>query len=231
MRTILFDIDGTLIGTGETVRVAFFRALEETFGFAPRVDGYCFGGKTDPQIVRELMTAAGVPEPEARAGTLPCLSRYLDLLEGMPAGTLHGRALPGVRDLLGRLAGRADLLLGLLSGNLARGARLKLAPLGLWDPFAFGAFADVSEIRREIAGHAVEEVRRRLGAAFRPDRVTVVGDTEHDVSCARAHGLRAVAVATGSRTRELLAAEGPDLLLSDFADVDRAEAALLGQEA
>ncbi len=227
MHTVLFDIDGTLIRTGRSVREAFHRALRETFGFVPQIDGYSFGGKTDPQIVRELMTSSGLTEAEVRPAVPRCLELYLDHLAAMLPGVVHGSLLPGVRALVDRLAARGDVALGLLTGNMARGARLKLEPLGLWECFAFGAYADVSEVRVEVARHAVDLARGRLGAAFSLARVTVVGDTEHDVACAQALGVRAVAVATGTRTSEVLAAEKPDVLLPDLADAERAEHAIL----
>lgn len=226
MRVLLFDVDGTLIRTGKAVHRAFFQALEEAFGFRPQIDGYSFGGKTDPQIVRELMTAAGVPADHVAGKLGNCLARYLDLLEESAPEAGHGTVLPGVVELLDRCRARDDALLGLLTGNLRRGARLKLAPLGLWDYFLFGGFADMSERRVEIGRAALELARTAMGAAAGTARVTVIGDTEFDVECARALGARAVAVATGTRPLAALRPLAPDALFANFADVDAVEAAL-----
>lgn len=226
MRVLLFDVDGTLIRTGKAVRQAFFQALEEVFGFRPQLDGYSFGGKTDPQIVRELMTAAGVPAEAVAARVGACLHRYLDLLEARAPEAGHGFVLPGVVALLERCRARGDARLGLLTGNLRRGARLKLAPLGLWDYFPFGGFADVSEKRVEIGLAAVALARATMGETGGPPRVTVIGDTEYDVECARALGARAVAVATGTRPLDALRPLAPDALFADLSDVDAVEAAL-----
>jgi phosphoglycolate phosphatase-like HAD superfamily hydrolase len=228
LRVLLFDVDGTLIRTGKVVRAAFFRALEECFGFRPLLDGYGFGGKTDPQIVRELMAANGVPEARIRALEQVCLCRYLDLLEQTAPEGDRGSILPGVREILDRCRARGDALLGLLTGNLERGARWKLGSLGLWDCFGFGAFAEEGDRRDAIARVALERARAAAGTTLAPGQVTVVGDTEHDIDCARAIGARAVAVATGTRSLKTLRSHAPDVLLPDLSDLTAAEAALFG---
>jgi phosphoglycolate phosphatase-like HAD superfamily hydrolase len=130
------------------------------------------------------------------------------------------RALPGIPELLERLAARDDLVLGLLTGNFEAGARLKLEPFGLNRFFPDGGFSSDSADRREIARIARDRAARRSGIAFAAHEVTVVGDTEHDVDCARANGFRAVAIESGWVAREELERAGPDALLDSFLDVD-----------
>ena len=135
---------------------------------------------------------------------------------------------PGSPELLQRLAREPRVTLALLTGNLERGARLKLEPPGFNGFFPFGAFGSDSADRYELPAIAVARARERIGHEFSGKSVVVVGDSVHDVGCGRALGVRAVAVATGPTPAEQLAAEKPDVLLESFADVDRAAEAILG---
>ncbi len=135
--------------------------------------------------------------------------------------THHGaKIFPGVKELLARLSGREDVLVGLLTGNVRRGAILKLDRFKLGDYFRFGAFGDEHEDRGELARIALEKAERIVGRPVRGDEATVIGDTPRDVACARAIGARAVIVATGLVSREELLDAKPDILLESFADVE-----------
>jgi phosphoglycolate phosphatase-like HAD superfamily hydrolase len=107
---------------------------------------------------------------------------------------------------------------GLLTGNLRRGAQTKLGYHGLWDFFPFGAFADDSEVRNDLGPHALRRARGHWGAEFPTDRVWIIGDTPHDIACARAFGARVIAVATGGSDAASLAGHRPDAVLEDLAD-------------
>ncbi|MGH7997468.1 MAG: HAD hydrolase-like protein, partial [Opitutaceae bacterium] len=137
------------------------------------------------------------------------------------------RVLPGVPGLLADLAKRTDCAQGLLTGNLRRGAELKLSVHGLWGFFPFGAFADDAELRDELGPHALRRAKERHGVDFPPERTWIVGDTPHDIACARAIGARSLAVATGGYSSEALAAHRPTALLPDLADPDAFWHALL----
>ena len=225
-RLVLFDIDGTLLSAGRAARESVLAALTEVYGWTGSGSSHDFSGKTDPQIIRELIRDS-VGEDRCEAQLLRALDFYLAELEHR----LTTEAVvpkPGVGSLLRRLAAEPGVTLALLTGNLERGARLKLEPPGFNGFFPFGAFGSDSADRYELPAIAVARARERTGHEFSGKSVVVVGDSVHDVGCGRALGVRAVAVATGPTSAERLAHEKPDVLLESFADVDRAAEAILG---
>ena len=144
---------------------------------------------------------------------------YLELL-ARQLPICEGHVLPGITELLERLESRPHITLGLLTGNLARGAQLKLEHYGLWKYFPFGAFADDHHDRNELGIVARARALEHTGWQFAPSSVDVIGDTEHDVACGKAIGARTIAVATGSRPREELAKSEPDFLFDDFSQTN-----------
>lgn len=215
MRLVLFDVDGTLLHCGRQVRPLFAAALEEVFGTAGAVHSYSFAGRTDPRIVLDLMTGAGVP----RAEVLAALPRVREAFVARLAGGLDPAGmtlLPGVVDLLDRLAAAPGVALGLLTGNWRRGAEIKLAPFGLGRYFPFGAFGDDGVDRAELPPVAMARAAAATGRRFRPQDVLIVGDSPEDVACARAHGVDCLAVATGWTPAADLAAAGAAWVAADL---------------
>ena len=223
-RLILFDIDGTLV-RGGPAKKAFELAMEAVFGTAGSIDGHDFSGKTDPQIARELLSGAGLTDRAIHGGLGSLWADYLARLEeDLPAKPMT--VLPGVRPLLDHLAGMDEVALGLLTGNIVDGARLKLGSVGLLEYFPVGGFGSDSEIREEITAFALDRAAREWGKAFPPSSVVVVGDTPRDVECGKFGGTRTVAVATGRFGADILAASAPDAVLGDFGDLEGTLAAL-----
>lgn len=214
-RLLLFDIDGTLVDCGPQTRPLFAQALVEVFGTEGDCYRYNFAGRTDPRIVLDLMTAAGVPEAEVRR-LLPEIRRnYLAKLEG--ALDREGmRLLPGVEELLERQATRPDLALALLTGNWEPGARTKLSRFDLNRFFTFGAFGCDGIDRDELPPVALERAEEQMGRRFRPEETLIIGDSLHDVGCAHAHGIPCLAVATGRTPAEALRAAGADWVAGDL---------------
>lgn len=226
-RLILFDIDGTLLATGGAAARAFHRALLEVFGTAGPIHAHSFAGKTDPQIAYELLSAAGWSEAEITA-RLPAL--WAAYLRELPAelAAARLRVLPGVRALLERLERHnGDAIVGLLTGNIAPGARLKLEAAGLgFDRFAVGAFGSDHAERARLPAVAVRRAEARFGHRFAGKAIVVIGDTPHDIACGEALGVRTIAVATGSYPAAALAACAPDHVFPSLADVEAVERAI-----
>lgn len=214
-RLILFDIDGTLMHSGATPRRVFKQALLEVFGTAGPIDNWVFDGKTDPMIVQELMDAAGVPC--SKEMTERALTHYSSALQAELPKAPDKKIYPGVRELLEEL-GKQPVLLGLLTGNIKPGARAKLESMDLWKHFQFGAFADDSAVRRELADIAVQRAFELSGQRFTGKQIVIIGDTEHDIKCGRHLGVRAIGVATGRSSTARLLEQGADRAFKDFGD-------------
>lgn len=213
MKVFLFDIDGTLVNTGGAGRIAMSAAFEAIYGVCDRVEGVQFSGRTDRVIARDLTLAHGFDDDESAWRRFR--AAYLDRLpEALRIGA--GRLLPGVESLLDQLGGEKDAHLGLLTGNVREGAHLKLTYYGVWDRFSFGGFGDEFFERNEVAKSAYEQAERKIDKKIDPKNVWVIGDTPLDVSCARAIGANAVAVATGFYNAEQLAECKPDVLVEDL---------------
>ena len=226
-RLLLFDIDGTLLSCGPQVRPLFAEALVEVFGTTGDVERYDFAGKMDPQIVFDLMTGAGLPEERVRREIPRVRDLYASRLEaGLRPEAM--RLMPGVGELLARLAARRGPAVGLLTGNWQRGARAKLARFDLNRHFPFGAFGDDAMDRRDLVPAALERAGRAAGGPVRPEEVLIIGDSVLDVACARAHGVPVLAVATGVTPAERLAAAGADWVVGDLTEAERLLPVLAG---
>jgi phosphoglycolate phosphatase-like HAD superfamily hydrolase len=226
VRLFLFDVDGTLVTARGAGRAALGRALTETYGRTGDIDRYDFRGKTDPRIVLDLMRGAGLADDVIEARMAACFDAYVDHLARQIGDGTGVTVLPGIADVVRALSARDDALVGLLTGNIEAGARVKLRPTGLFPLFRVGAYGPDSMDRRRLPSVAVTRARAVAGREFSFEQVTIIGDTPLDVDCARACGAQAVAVATGFHPHEELAACAPDLLFADFSDVARALAAL-----
>lgn len=225
-RLLLFDIDGTLLWPGTVPKECMARAMEEVFGSRGNVAKYSFAGKTDLRIVTDVMTQAGYAVSQVQGRMEEVLARYISLLgeslrpEGM---TLYR----GTRPLLETLRTIPGVALGLVTGNVETGARIKLGQFGLNEFFETGAFGNDSIDRDDLPGIALRRAQTRYQVEIPAAQVVVIGDSVYDVRSARACAARAVAVATGHTTREVLATEGPDCLLDNLDCTEEAVAALL----
>ena len=226
VRLFLFDIDGTLVTARGAGRLALAEALRQTYGTAGDLEQYDFRGKTDPRIVLDLMRGAGIADDEIDRRLSACFDAYIRELERQIGDGARVIVLPGIAEVVRALSARDDALVGLLTGNIEAGARVKLRPTGLFPLFRVGAYGSDSMDRRRLPAIACERARAVAGREFSFDRVTIIGDTPLDVDCARACGAMAVAVATGFHPHAELAACAPDLLFTDFSDVPAALAAL-----
>lgn len=205
--TVLFwDIDGTLLSTGGAGRIAWARAAADVWGRDLAPQSVRTAGLTDVEIAVDIGRQLS---GEARGNeVLRLIRRYEDLLLEQLRMRV-GAVLSGAREILEDLAGRPDVTSVLLTGNTEAGAWVKLRHYGLDRYFAAGAFADETTDRIAIARKGWELATRLLGMPPLPDRSFVIGDTPHDIRCARAIGVRAVAVATGVYSAAQLGAHQP----------------------
>jgi phosphoglycolate phosphatase-like HAD superfamily hydrolase len=229
MKVVLFDIDGTILWTDGAGRRAVYTALEDVFG-APVPEGHEFDGKTDPQIVRELMQRAGVTQGDIDGRLEHALERYVQLLQTeLGALESHDHVLPGIRELLDALEPREDVLLGLLTGNVLPGAVAKLTAVGLDAArFRVGAFGSDHAHRPELPAIARERAQALLGRQIPGSDVVVIGDTPADMGCGRGIGARAIGVATGRYSVEELRACGAAAVFGDLSDTDAVVRAIMG---
>lgn len=224
---ILFDIDGTLLLSGRAGLRAMTRAFHQAFGIRDAFAGESFGGRTDSYLVSKALQAAGLPDtPEQhdrfRETYIPLLAEEIE-----HPGTGHKGLMPGARELLEALHDQHHLHLALLTGNYRDAAEIKLQHFELWDFFEWGAFSDDAADRNAL----VPIARRRAGTYDVPDeaieRVIVIGDTPHDIECARVAGAMCIAVATGGFTAVQLKEAGADEVVEDLSDTEAVVALLV----
>ncbi len=222
---ILFDIDGTL-ARGGPAKGAFLTAMLETYGTAGAIETHEFSGKTDPQIARELLTEVGMEDTVVDAGLPKLWDRYIGEL-GTRICDNPMRLLPGVAALLDALDTQRDVAMGLVTGNIIRGARVKLGSVGLAERFDVGGYGSDHEVREHLPAFALDRAFEVWGVRFPAESAVIVGDTPRDVECGKYEGTRTVAVATGRIPRERLETTGADAVLDDLSDLGAVMDALM----
>jgi phosphoglycolate phosphatase len=221
MRIVLFDIDGTLLRSGGAGRRSMERALTTVFG-APGSSDYHYDGKTDRQIVRDLMRIEGFADEEIDAQMDELLDAYVSGLEReLASGDRNVLLLEGVSALLDALDREREVVIGLLTGNIEPGARAKLSAAGL-DPnrFRVNAFGSDHELRPELPAVAQRRARELLGRHIEGNRLVVIGDTPADIQCGEAIGARAIGVATGRYSVTELAKHHPYAVFESLGDTN-----------
>jgi len=215
VKLLLFDIDGTLILTGGAGIRALNRAFCQLVGTVNVMDSIRPGGKTDLAIIREIFVTQGEPHPSLDS-LIQVLDLYVKFLPDEVDQSHNYRVLPGILRFLEDFHQRADLAIGLATGNVERGARIKLERGNLNRYFPFGGFGSDAESRTELVRCAAEKGATHAGQAVDPREVFVIGDTPRDIDAGREAGFRTVGVATSEYSKEALEAAGADLVLSDF---------------
>lgn len=214
---LLFDIDGTLIRSAGLGRTAMNMAFVQMYGISDGLDGIEMMGRTDPSILKEALEKHGLAYgPDADRAFQNVYYPILEDVINWPRPEKH--VCPGIQTLLDILENRSDAVLGLLTGNWKKSAYTKLRHFKIDRYFKFGAFADDSPFREQLVPFARQRFESSQNRSLPPERITVIGDTPLDILCARPHGVRTVAVATGFHTVEQLQAEKPDAVFRDFSD-------------
>jgi phosphoglycolate phosphatase-like HAD superfamily hydrolase len=215
---LFWDIDGTLLTTGRAGIFALEQAARDVCGVEADLQSMPTSGLTDSQIAARVIERCGqAASPERLGAFLRAYERHLP----ERLGWRQGRVLPGVEEILEDVAGRPGVVSLLLTGNTRAGAAAKLAHYGLDGHLFDGGFCDDTDDRDAIARRAWKLAAEREGGEMVPERTYVVGDTPHDVACARAIGARAVAVASGGYGADDLREAGPWLLLDDLPSPER----------
>jgi len=222
-KLLLFDIDGTLIDTGGAGLNALRNAFIDNFDLHNRADEMPqldLAGSTDSGIVQSLCAHFAFDTDDTRIEAF--YVNYLKRLQANLNGSHRdeGRVLPGLPALIHRLRDETDHTLALLTGNIARGAWIKIEHFGFEGIFGFGAFGDDHHDRNQLGPIAVQRARDHAGSNFENDDVIIIGDTPKDIACARACKAMAVAVATGRFSGPELREYQPDVLFDDFTDSD-----------
>lgn len=204
---LLFDIDGTLVTTGGVGRRALERAFERRYGRNDACASFRLDGMTDRRIVRQGLAALGVEPSEPLIDSI--LATYVDVLreELAAADMTRYRLHAGMREAVEAARG-LGMAVGLGTGNIRDGARLKLERVGFFAPFEFGGFGCDHEERQELIRRGAERGAARLGRELEECRVVVIGDTPKDVAAAQGIGAECVGVGTGSFSAEQLVAAG-----------------------
>ena len=216
-RLLLFDIDGTLIHSAGAGVHSLRHTLTERFGIEDELGDIEIAGMTDSGIVMSILNKHRIPATNENVAAF--LDTYVHFLS-LELPRRIGQLLPGVLELLEKLKARTHLVLALLTGNVSKGAQLKLEHYGVWHFFEFGAFADDHHDRNRLGPFARARAEEKHGYQFRTDQIDVIGDTPRDIACGKAFGARTVAIATGSWPRQELAAHHPDFLFDDLSNVD-----------
>ncbi|MGC9365250.1 MAG: HAD family hydrolase [Fidelibacterota bacterium] len=215
---ILIDIDGTLLYPGMAPRYALAAAIEEFVGKTLRFEVDHLAGMTDPLIVADALRRLNIPAEKRDGLPEKILDRYLVLLQRRYPDAEDHHLYPGTLTLLNYLQSQA-VRLGLISGNLEQGARIKLAPFNLMRYFSLGVFSNDHARRDRLPTIALEKCRRQFKEDYPPQRVIIIGDTIRDVRCAHRNAMRAIAVVRHAERRAGIEAEKPDLIVENFEDI------------
>lgn len=216
-KLLLWDIDGTLISTGRAGEIALEDSIRNTLQSAPDLSGIEIAGRTDRAIAMQILRKYG------RDPTLDNVAHFLDgylaaLARRLPERRPYGSVYSGIIDILDEVRSRPDLTQGLLTGNIRRGAQLKLEHYDVFHYFEFGAFADDHHDRNELPPFARARAEALHQVSFPARSIFVIGDTPHDIACGKAIGARTIGVATGRFSTDDLARAGADATFGNLAD-------------
>ena len=227
LRLVLFDIDETIVYSDGVGRRAIQTALRQVFDDKVDASQHSMSGKTDPQICYELLIDYGFNKEQVDAKLPQALKVYVELLEAEIANAGRFGLHKGVVDLIKLLEADPECYLGLLTGNIEAGARLKLKPHDLNSYFAFGAFGSDSANRMDLPLCAHMRAQEVFGKQFERNEIVIIGDAVNDVLCAQGYGVKSIITATGKTSKETLAELNPDYLFDSLADTHTVMDAIL----
>ena len=218
-KLVLFDIDGTLLTVNSVNRRILMDALKEVYGTEGSAGTHNFAGKMDSIIIYEVLQNAGLSDAEITEKFEKAKETYIEMFRShaKPSDVM---LMEGIRELLDRLSARSELMLGLLTGNFEGSGRHKLLLPEINHYFPFGAFADDGLHRNELPPIAVEKAYQLTGKRFSDQEIIIIGDTEHDIVCARVLNAKSIAVATGTYSAEELQKHNPHILYENLSQTE-----------
>ena len=220
-RLVLFDIDETIIASYGSGRRALSRVLLESYGVTEEFMKINMSGKTDPQILKEILLSVNMQEAAINEAMESIIDQYLEILEQELIDPDRYIVHDGVYELIDAITKNTSLYLGLLTGNVERGARLKLERSGLNKHFAIGAYGSDSANRLDLPAIARERAHQYFKINFRPEDLVIIGDAVNDVLCAKGFGAKCIAVNTGKTSWSDLEAQNPEFLFQSLKDTEQ----------
>jgi phosphoglycolate phosphatase len=218
-KLVLFDIDGTLLNMSSINRSVLVDALKEVYGTSGSAGTHNFAGKMDSNIIYEVLLQDGLDERTIAAKFSRAKETYIEMFR-THAKPSDAFLLEGIRELLQVLSEHSEVMLGLLTGNFEASGRHKLLLPEINHFFPFGAFADDAPTRNDLPAIAVEKARQISGTTFFNHDIIIIGDTEHDIACARVLNAKSIAVATGTYSTEELKKHHPHVLYENLGRTD-----------
>ena len=218
-KLVLFDIYGTLLTVNSINRRILMDALREVYGTEGSAGTHNFAGKMDSVIIYEVLQNTGLSDAVIAEKFDKAKKTYIEMFR------MHARhtdiiLMEGIRELLDKLSASSELMLGLLTGNFEGSGRHKLLLPDINHYFSFGAFADDAASRNELPQVAVDKAYQLTGKKFSEQNIIIIGDTEHDIACARVVNAKSIAVATGTYSSEELKKHNPHILYENLTATD-----------
>ena len=216
-KLLLWDIDGTLTYIALAGERAILAAWKKVMGYETTLEDVDYRGRTDVLIFQKLLTKHHEEHTHQRIHDLA-----EDYLASLPEEVkqANGNLHPGVLDILEQARQRPDIVQGLLTGNLSQGAKIKLEHFDAWHYFEFGAFANDSSNRNDLGPVALQRAAEKYGHEFHAEDTFIIGDTPHDIACAKVIGANCIAVATGAFSVEDLSSHQPTVVFKDLSDAE-----------
>ncbi len=213
-RLVLFDIDGTLIKSGSKLhKLAFASAFNKIYGVDTNINVIDHPGKTDKQIIVEVLKKNGLDEQAIRIKIDEAMREMVDFFEKKISAE-EFVALDGAQELLEKLK-KNNILLGLVTGNLEPIARAKLKRIKLNEYFKFGGFGNNSENRSNLIKIAIKQAEDNFNFKYN-NNVFIVGDTPRDIKAGREAGVKVITLPTGKYSEKELRAQNPDFLFKNL---------------
>ncbi len=215
---LLFDIDGTLLTTGGLSKKVFKHIMLRRFPHFSNGFNIPYSGMTDPQIIETILKLNHCREEERSIQTAAVLKEFVKALCNEIERSGHLKLLPGVKHLIDYCRNLDNCYLGLVTGNMVETARAKLRAVNLYEAFPLGAFGSDRKDRNALPPLALARAQKYYGQCFEPNNIWIVGDSVRDIRCARASGIRVLAVASGVTNLDELKKEKPDYTAKNLED-------------